>query len=427
MQELPAYWLRHVRLECGFRYEEDRISGTDTELCDLRIEDGVIQAIQPAGVARASGAGGAGEGDGAISSELPADELPEVDARGRLMLPAFREMHIHLDKTYYSGEWKAVKPSSSIFDRIREEEELLPKQLPYVESRAKALLSLILRFGSTHVRTHVNVDPVIGLCNLEATMQALDAFAGRMTHEVVAFPQHGLLRSGVERELREAMRRGATLVGGVDPGTVDGDVERSLQTLMDIAVEADAGIDLHLHDRGEIGLATMHRLADLTEQACWQGRVTVSHAFALTGDPGEAAALADRMAALGMAVTSTVPIGTMQMPLPMLRDRGVAVGLGNDSITDHWSPFGTGDCLEKATRLAELYRFTAERPLARALGFITGGVLPLDEDGRRVWPAVGDAADAVFVAASCSAETVARRPKREAVLARGRLLAGAFG
>jgi cytosine/adenosine deaminase-related metal-dependent hydrolase len=288
------------------------------------------------------------------------------------------------------------------------------------------MLRMLLGYGSTHVRTHCNIDPVVGLHNLEATMRALSAFEGKLSAEVVAFPQHGLLRSDAAGLVREAMKYGATHVGGVDPSSVDGDIGKSLQTIMDIATEANAGVDIHIHDRGEAGIATMHRLADLTEEAGWQGRVTVSHAFGFAGDETAAAELAERFAGLGISVTSTVPFGGTIMPIPMMRGKGVRVELGNDSITDHWSPFGTGDCLEKAGRLAELYRFVDERSLAESLGFITGGVTPLSAEGARVWPAVGGAAAAVFVRASCSAEAVARRASREAVLFAGRIVSGAL-
>ncbi|MFD0958017.1 amidohydrolase family protein [Paenibacillus chungangensis] len=401
-----AYWLVNVRLESGYSYEDGVIAGTETELSHIRVENGCISAI--------------------TAGERPDDGLPQQDAKGLLMLPAFQEMHIHIDKTYYSGPWKAVKPVKDIFGRIEEERELLPKLLPTAQERAENMLGLLLGFGSTHVRTHCNIDPVIGLGNLEATMGALQTFSGKLSSEVVAFPQHGLLRSDAVKLVRQAMRNGATHVGGVDPVTVDGDMEKSLQTIMDIAVEANAGVDVHIHDRGETGIATMHRLADLTEQAGWQGRVTASHAFGFAGEHSAAAELAERFASLGISVTSTVPFGGLIMPLPMLREKGVRVGLGNDSITDHWSPFGTGDCLEKATRLAELYRFLDERSLAASLGFITGGVLPLSDEGKRVWPAVGNAADAVFVQASCSAEAVARRARRSAVLFGGELVSGSL-
>ncbi|TMV49916.1 amidohydrolase family protein [Paenibacillus mesophilus] len=403
-----VYWLTNARLESGYCREEGDIVGTETELCHVLVDNGRIAAIVPA------------------SGGEPADGLPRLDAAGLLMLPAFKEMHIHIDKTYYSGPWQAVRPVSGIFGRIAEERELLPKLLPTAQERAENMLQMLLGYGSTHVRTHCNIDPVVGLQNLEATVRALAAFEGKLSAEVVAFPQHGLLRSDAVGLVREAMKYGATHVGGVDPSSVDGDIGKSLQTIMDIAAEANAGVDIHIHDRGEAGIATMHRLADLTEDAGWHGRVTASHAFGFAGDGTAAAELAERFAGLGISVTSTVPFGGTIMPIPMMSSKGVRVELGNDSITDHWSPFGTGDCLEKAGRLAELYRFVDERSLEESLGFITGGVTPLNADGLRVWPAVGDAADAVFVRASCSAEAVARRAGREAVLFAGKIVAGAL-
>lgn len=401
-----AYWLLNVRLESGYHYENGRVTGTKTEICHIRIENGKIAQIV---------------------SETPPQtgDLKVLDAKQLLMLPSFKEMHIHIDKTYYGGPWKAVRPVSNIFGRIEEERELLPKQLPTAQERAEKMLDMMLGYGSTHIRTHCNIDPSIGLKNLEATMRALESFSGKISHEVVAFPQHGLLRSQVVDLVRQAMGQGATFVGGVDPATVDENIEQSLQTIMDIAVEANAGVDIHIHDRDHLGLFTMKRLADLTEEAGWQGRVTVSHAFGFAGVPeGQAAELAERFAALGISVTSTVPTGAVTMPIPMLHDKGVKVELGNDSITDHWSPFGIGDNLEKASRLAEIYRYIDELPLSQALGFITGGVTPLNRDGKRVWPVVGDEANVVFAHASCSAEAVARRAKLQAVMYQGGIVSG---
>lgn len=403
-----AYWLLNVRLESSYSYENGRVTGTNTEICHIRIEDGKIAEI--------------------VSGTLPqTGELPVLDAKQLLMLPSFKEMHIHIDKTYYGGPWKAVRPVSSIFGRIEEELELLPKQLPTAQHRAEKMIEKMLGYGSTHIRTHCNVDPGIGLKNLEATMRALDTFSNKISYEVVAFPQHGLLRSQMTDAIKQAMKEGATLVGGVDPATVDEDIEKSLQTIMDIAVEADAGIDIHLHDRDYLGLFTMNRLADLTEEAGWQGRVTVSHAFGFAGGSASATAeLAERFAALGISVTSTVPAGAIKMPIPMLHDKGVKVELGNDSIIDHWSPLGIGDNLELVNRLAEIYRYIDEFPLSQALGFITGGRTPLNRDGQRVWPAVGDEASVVFAHASCAAEAVARRAKLQAVMYKGGIVSGAL-
>ncbi|WP_343797126.1 amidohydrolase [Bacillus carboniphilus] len=398
-----SFWLTNVSLETGYEFEGNLVQTTKTEKFHIRVENGKFAEMIPA-------------------TTLNTD-LPKVDMKNLLMLPSFKEMHIHIDKTYYGGPWKAVRPVRSILGRMEEERELLPKQLPTAQDRAEKILGLLLSHGSTHVRTHCNIDPVIGLKNLEATMMALENFSGKLSHEVVAFPQHGLLRSGVESEMREAMKLGATYVGGVDPATVDEDMEKSLHTIIDIAIEAAAKIDIHIHDRGQIGIATMNRLADLTEEAGMQGRVTVSHAFGFAGKQSNAVVeLAERFAQLHIDITSTVPIGGFIMPIPFLHDKGVKVGLGTDSLTDHWSPFGNGDNLEKAGRLAELYRYVDEQSLSQALGFITDGVTPLNKDGDRVWPRLGEDCDVVFVEASCSAEAVARRAARKAVFYKGRLV-----
>ncbi len=120
-----------------------------------------------------------------------------------------------------------------------------------------------------------------------------------------------------------------------------------------------------------------------------------------------------------------MPLGRT-IPIPLLHERGVKVWLGDDSITDHWSPFGKGDVLEKAGTLAERFHLVDEVELGQTLGFITGGVTPLNRNGERMWPRVGDEASVVFVDAGCSAEAVARRSERVAVFFKGNLVAGAL-
>ncbi|MFS0555097.1 amidohydrolase [Brevibacillus sp. 179-C9.3 HS] len=400
------YWIVNARLESGYEWEEGVVSGTRTELCDLLIENGKITRIVP-------------------SSEILEDGLPKKDAKGLLILPSMAEKHIHLEKTYFGGPWKATTPVKNLFERHAEDRGLLPMYLKQAQTGAENILSLLVETGVTHVRTHCHVDPQVGLGFLEGMKSAFETYADRLSHEIVAFPHYGMLRTQARDMVREALRQGATHVGGVDPGGVDGDIERSLQTMLELAVEADADIDMHLHDPGHLGMFTMKRLAALTEEAGWQGRVTISHAMGL-GDVSqeEARELAQRIASLGVSIASTVPINRPTIPIPLLHQEGVAVMLGNDSLTDNWTPFGSGDLLEKAGRLAERFRLTDERSLGAALGFVTEGRITLDDAGNRLWPLVGDEASLMAVEATCSAEAVARRAKRKVVLFQGNRVAG---
>lgn len=404
-----SYILLNVRLESGYQYENGQVIATETVLRNIQIDKGIITKI--------------------FDTKSPIKkDIDCYDAHEMLLLPSFRDMHIHLDKTYYGGPWKAAATrKNGIFDMIELEQDLLKELLPTAQERAEKLIELIMSYGTTYTRSHCNIDPVVGLKNLENLKRALANYSDKISHEIVAFPQHGLLRSNVEGLLREAMKLGVTHVGGLDPTLVDGNMEKSLDTMVQIAVDYNAGIDIHLHEGGETGLMAIRRLADLTEDSGLHGKVTISHAFSLASlQAGEDVEMANRLASLGISIASTVPIGKGVMPIPLLQQHKVNVMLGNDSITDHWDPFGIGDTLQKAHLAAQLYGWKHEYTLSRALSLATGGITPLNESGKQIWPKVGDTVDAVLIAASCSAEAVARLPKCAAVLHKGILSSGSL-
>lgn len=395
-------------LECGYELRNNVITGTKTEIRHLLIEDGIITKMIPA-------------------DEPIADQLPQKDANFRLALPSFVEKHCHLDKALLGGRWRPVTPAKSIFGRLDEERDFDPaRSIPIRESAAN-YLEASLKSGVTHIRTHVDIFPEVGLSHLEEVQAALGKYEDKLSYEIVAFPQQGLLRSGSEQLVREAVRKGASLVGGVDPATVDGDVERSLQTMVKIAAEEKAGIDLHLHDPDRLGIFTIKRLAELTVEAGLQGRVAVSHAFSLGDIPAnQAAEMAELLADAGITVITSVPMGRKFPPVRLLHDHGVSVAVGCDNVFDIWSPFGNGDIMERAGRLAEISHWVDELSLGQTLGYITDGVTPLDQTGTQAWPKLGDEASLVLVEASCSAEAIARRAKRAATMYKGNVVAGSL-
>ncbi|GIN87162.1 deaminase [Heyndrickxia sporothermodurans] len=403
-----SYWLTNARLESGFRVDGEVIAGTETECCHLLIQDGKIAKVISA--------------DQSIE-----DHFPQQDAKNRLVLPSFIEKHCHLDKTLLGDNWRAVTPVNSIFERLEIEKTVLPSLKTTTQERAELLLDRYLKSGVTHVRTHVDIYPEIGLKNLEEVQKALQTFEGKLSYEIVAFPQHGLLRTKAKDLVRQALRQGATFVGGVDPATVDGDIEASLQETVELAIEGNAGIDLHLHDPDHLGIFTMKRLAQLTIEAGLQGKVAISHAFGL-GDvsQAQAAALAELLAEAGITIITSVPLGRNFPPARLLRDKGVSVAVGCDNIFDVWSPFGNGDILERAGRLAEISRWVDEKALAATLGYITDGKTPLNNEGNQVWPKAGDDASLVLIEASCSAEAIARKSKRVATMFKGKIVSGSL-
>ncbi|QKE75606.1 amidohydrolase family protein [Arthrobacter citreus] len=405
---ISSYWLKNARLEIGYEKENDRVVGTATELFHLLIEKGKITKIT--------------KDEASITNEFTVR-----DAGGLLVLPSFIEKHVHLDKTLMGDVWRACTPTSSVIERFEYEKMALPTIASSTKERAEALLEILLASGSTHVRTHVDIYPEVGIRNLEQVEQALTNYSNRLSSEVVAFAQHGLLRSNAFNYVREALRNGAGIVGSVDPAVVDQNIEESLYQLYNLAVEADADIDIHLHDPGHLGAFTMKRIVEFTKQAGWEGRVAISHAFGIGDVPRqEAYELANSFRDAGISIVTSVPINRQMPPVDLLNERGVEVAVGNDNIFDVWSPLGTGDILERAGRLAERFRWIDEVSLGQTLKYITGGKTPLDTNGNQVWPKIGDSANLVLVEASCSAEAVARRAERKAVIYSGNIVSGSL-
>lgn len=146
-------------------------------------------------------------------------------------------------------------------------------------------------------------------------------------------------------------------------------MEKSLDTMFQIALDYDKGVDIHLHETTPAGVAAINYMVETVEKTPQlKGKLTISHAFALaTLNEQQVDELANRMVVQQISIASTVPIGTLHMPLKQLHDKGVKVMTGTDSVIDHWSPYGLGDMLEKANLYAQLYIRPNEQNLSRSL------------------------------------------------------------
>lgn len=213
----------------------------------------------------------------------------------------------------------------------------------------------------------------------------------------------------------------------MDPATIDGDIENSLRTTFHLAAKYKKEVDIHLHDRGSLGIYEINRILDYTLEYNLQGKVQISHGFALADICGEELEkIAERLKEAQVDINTTVPIDIQALSIPMLKRHGVNVHVVNDNINDHWSPFGTGDLIERASRAAEVFSMTDEAALSRTLGLVTNGITPLDVEGNLSWPKFGDKANILFVKAESSAHLIGRVCPERVVLFKGNFVSGDF-
>ena len=126
------------------------------------------------------------------NKQHPDATLPHYDAGGKLMLPTTRDMHIHLDKTFYGGPWRSLnRPAgTTIQDMIKLEQKMLTGTATLHQERAGKLIDYCSR------RHHHCPQPLQyrtgfrpeNLQNLQAVLARRQA---GFECEIVAFPQHG--------------------------------------------------------------------------------------------------------------------------------------------------------------------------------------------------------------------------------------------
>lgn len=362
----------------------------------------------------------------AIGTDLPALPGEEiVDARGCLVIPGLVDAHAHIDKTLWGTPWHPHQAGPSLMDKIENERQVLNNLGLSPETQSARLLQRLIACGTTHIRTHVDVGPDVGLKHLQGVQATRERYRDWVDIDMVAFPQTGvMIKPGTLELLEQAVREGAEVIGGLDPVGVDRDPKGQLDGIFGIAGRHGCEVDIHLHDRGDLGAVTIEMIAERTRSLGLKGKVSISHAFCLGGvEPPRLDSLIDLLLENDIAIMTHAPAGATPFPpIRLLHDRGVRLFSGSDGIRDTWSPLNNGDMLARAFLLAYRSGFRDDPSIEIALQMATYG-------GAQVMGAanygltVGCNADLVLIAAETAAEAVAYHPPRRLVLKRGRVVA----
>ncbi len=363
-----------------------------------------------------------------IAAILPAGEGPEecdrIDATDRIVAPSFVEGHIHLDKTLLGLPFIPHLPGDTVALRIEAEKTLRRTLALPIEERGGRLIEQIAAFGTGSIRSHVDIDTEVGLAGLHALLRLKERYWDLVDIQIVAFPQSGVITDpGTADLLDAAIREGADLVGGLDPAGIDQDVTGHLDAIFAIAGKHGVGLDIHLHDPGPLGAFELRQIAARTIALGLEGKVAVSHAFALGQvDAFEFGRTAEALARARVAIMTNGPGPVAMPPVRRLNEAGVTVFAGSDNIRDAWSPYGDGDLLRRAMIIGYRQDFLADADLAHAFAMVTeipAAVLGIHHYGL----APGKRADLVLLAADSLPEAVAGAPQDRTVLKRGRLVA----
>ena len=373
-----------------------------------------------------------------VASPTGATTAREIDAAGRLCIPGFVEPHIHLDKVLLA-ESVPVNRSGSLSEAI---EILGERKATYdaaeIAERAGRIVTLAITNGVTRMRTHIDVDSVCGLIPLEALLEVRERYSEAIDLQIVAFPQLGILNDrGTERLLRQAMERGADVIGGM-PFNEAGPAEsrEHIRIAFEIARTHDTDVDMHIDETDDPDARTLEMLCDATIENGWQGRVTAGHTCALAAYPKDYADhVIDLVAQAGIHIITNPATNLMLQGrdddhpkrrgitrVKELLARGVNVSFGQDNLRDMFYPFGRDDPLELALLTAHAAHMSQpdEIEAVFAMATVNGArVLGLSDYGTDP----GCAGDLVVLDARSAAEAITGKTDRIYVIKRGRVVA----
>ena len=376
---------------------------------DIGFENGRIAAIEPA---------------------LQSD-APSFDAGGCLASSGLIETHIHLDKSRIIDRCQpetgrnamTVKRVSQVKDTFTVED---------VYTRARETLENCIKFGTTRMRTHVEVDPGVGLRGFEGVQKLVDEYKWAIDLELCVFPQEGLTNNpGTDELLVEGLKRGARAIGAA-PG-YDTDHAGQIKRVFELASEYDAEIDMHLDFGNTPEDLDALLVCELTEKYKLGGRVAIGHATKLSTMPvPEQKKIARRLADAGVAVT-ILPATDLFL---MGRDQDYNVRRGlvdahtflaegcnctisTNNIMNPFTPFGDSSLIRIANLHANVLQIGHREGIGQCFEMISdrsARLLNLKDYGIKV----GNPADVVIFDAKDGADAVARNAHPLAIFKRGK-------
>ena len=352
------------------------------------------------------------------------DTIPVEDGLGAIALPGLIEAHTHLDKNLLGMGWRPHQAGPNLTDKIETERRLKKEWGIEPQRQSSRQVVLSISKGTTHIRSHVDIDTEVGLSGLEGVVATRELYRDAVDIEIVAFPQSGLMsRPGTVELIDTALSEGADVVGGLDPCSIDRDPKGQLDSVFALAEKHGKPIDIHLHEPAELGALSMDMIIERTRAHSMQGRVVISHAFCLgMPDRTRVQGLVEQLASARIGIAT---VATASRPVPValeLRNAGVTLCAGSDGIRDTWGPYGNADMLERAMLLGLRNNFRTDPEVEYALEVCTYGgarVMGIKDYGMEE----GCDGDVVLIEAETVAHAVVDRPARKLVVKRGRVVA----
>jgi cytosine/creatinine deaminase len=320
--------------------------------------------------------GGAGDlvrVDLALAGETlaaPATGMAEVDLKGALVLPAFVDMHTHLDKGQIWG--RSPNPDGSFMGALGAAGADRERYWSAGDVRRRMDFSLRGAFahGTRAIRTHLDSISPQDAISWPLFAEIRDEWAGRIDLQAASL-------AGCDVVLDPAFEVLADRVAAHN-GTLGlftfsmPDMPARLRRFFQLAADRGLDADFHADETIDPSVNTLAQIAEAALETGFTGRIVAGHCCSLSTMPeGETFRTLDLVARAGIGIVS-LPMCNLYLQdrhpartprtrgitlVHEARARGIPVAFASDNTRDPFYAFGDLDMVEvlrEATRIAHL-------------------------------------------------------------------------
>lgn len=357
----------------------------------------------------------------------------EVDMGGAMVLPAFTDMHTHLDKGHIWA--RSPNPDGTFGGAL--ETVAADRSARWTAEDVRARMDFALRcahtYGTRAIRTHLDSIPPQDGISWPVFREVREEWRGRIDLQAACLV--GIDHVSVDGPYR------ATADIVADSGGVLGavaypvpDLEARLDAVFTLAAERGLAVDFHADETQDPDSDCLHQIAEAKLRHRFDASVVVGHCCSLARQPdARADRTLDLVAEAGLHIVS-LPMCNLYLQdrhgsrtprsrgitlVQEMQARGISISFASDNTRDPFYAYGDLDMVEvmrEATRIGHLDHGRADWAKAftttpsDACGFAAAGLAP------------GSSADLILFHARSWTEFYARPQSDRIVLRAGRAI-----
>ncbi len=295
------------------------------------------------------------------------DAIDSVASHQQMLLPAFVDLHVHIDKTFVVDEVGAAEGDLfAAIERMAKHREAWSAE--QIEARMQRALQEAYANGARALRTHLDWMIKDAPKSLAVFEKLRDAWRGKLTLQCVSLTPLDYFDEGFDAAFNgeELALEVATAHLTCDQKNGEAALlgafvyrnERiydKLQRVFDLAIKNQLDLDFHVDEGLDQEARGLRAIAELTIKNNWNGRVTCGHACSLSIQSDDEALATLRLCAQAgihlVALPATnlylqgawnrTPVERGLTRLREAREAGVNCSIATDNVADGFYPYGS--------------------------------------------------------------------------------------